>query len=124
VIDQQPWTSAGEKPTPEDSVMKKMLFPILGTLVVGLCIASVVRAEEVRGGTVKDGGGQPQEATTVKSSKSNSSDRLGGTGGGSPAEATTVKSSKSNSSERLGGTGGGSPAEATTVKGSKSNSDN
>ena len=104
--------------------MKKMLFPILGTLVVGLCIASVVRAEEVRGGTVKDGGGQPQEATTVKSSKSNSQDRLGGTGGGSPAEATTVKSSKSNSSDRLGGTGGGSPAEATTVKGSKSNSDN
>ena len=37
-------------------------------------------------------------ATTVKSGKSNSSDRLGNEGGGS-ADATTVKSSKSNSSE-------------------------
>jgi hypothetical protein len=36
-----------------------------------------------------------------------------------PVEATTIKSSKSNSSEREQ-----TPVEATTVKGSKSNSDN
>jgi hypothetical protein len=65
-----------------------------------------------------------QRATTVKSSKSNSSDRIvlpkSTTG---VARATTVKSSKSNSSDRFvlpkGTTGW---ARATTVKSSKSNS--
>ena len=48
------------------------------------------------------------QATTVKSSKSNTSDRMGGGGGGKGAagRATTVKSSKSNSSDRMGGSGG------------------
>jgi hypothetical protein len=54
-------------------------------------------------------------ATTVKSSKSNTSDRMGGGGGGkgaAAAKATTVKSSKSNGSERMGGGGGGKGAGA------------
>jgi len=39
--------------------------------------------------------------TTIKSSKSNTSDRMGGGGGKSAAaRATTVKSSKSNTSDR------------------------
>jgi hypothetical protein len=46
--------------------------------------------------------------TTVKSSKSNTSDRMGGGGGGKGAAGVTaVKSSKSNSSDRMGGGGGG-----------------
>ena len=46
-------------------------------------------------------------ATTVKSSKSNTSDRMEGGGGGrGAARATTVKSSKSNTSDRMGGGGG------------------
>ena len=49
--------------------------------------------------------------TTVKSSKSNTSDRFGGPPRGPQARATTVKSSKSNSSDRV-----------TSVRGSKSNS--
>ena len=62
-------------------------------------------------------------ATTVKGSKSNSSDRMGGGGGkGAAARATTVKSSKSNTSDRMGGGGGKrAAARATTVKSSKSN---
>jgi uncharacterized protein YdeI (BOF family) len=54
------------------------------------------------------GSGDPGRLTTVKSSKSNTSDRMGGGGGGKggAAKATTVKSSKSNSSERMGGGGG------------------
>lgn len=65
-------------------------------------------------------GGSVVEETTVKSGKSNSSDRSSTNAGGSAAQGTTVKSSKSNSSERSGG----NTAEGTTVKGSKSNSDN
>jgi hypothetical protein len=49
--------------------------------------------------------------TAVKSSKSNSSDRMGGGGGGKGAAGVTaVKSSKSNSSDRMGGGGGGKGA--------------
>jgi hypothetical protein len=51
------------------------------------------------------------EATTVKSSKSNSSERAG-TSGSASGDRGTVKSSKSNSSER------------TTVNSGKSNADN
>jgi hypothetical protein len=40
-------------------------------------------------------------ATTVKSSKSNTSDRMGGAGGHGVLRATTVKSSKSNTSDRI-----------------------
>jgi hypothetical protein len=77
--------------------MKKVLFPILGTIVAGMCIAGVVQADDMRGGTVKGRGEQPQEATTVKSSKSNSSERLGGTGGVStPAKTSNLNLSKSN----------------------------
>ncbi len=51
-------------------------------------------------------GAQNERATTVKSSKSNTSDRMGGGGGKGSARATTVKSSKSNTSDRMGGGGG------------------
>jgi hypothetical protein len=50
-----------------------------------------------------------KRATTVKSSKSNTSDRMGGGGGKGTARATTVKSSKSNTSDRMGG-GRGAPS--------------
>jgi len=56
--------------------------------------------------------GAAAEASTVKSSKSNSSERAGASGAPS-AERGTVKSSKSNGSDR-----------GTTIKGSKSNGDN
>jgi hypothetical protein len=69
---------------------------------------------------------EAQAATTIKSSKSNSSDRKRKgikAGSGPAARATTVKSSKSNTSDRMGGGGGkGSAGRATTVKSSKSNS--
>jgi len=48
--------------------------------------------------------------TTVKSSKSNTSDRMGGGSGHGALRATTVKSSKSNTSDRIhdrGGVGAG-----------------
>jgi len=69
-------------------------------------------------------GGNATDSTTVKSSKSNSSDRSGGNAGGGAAAGTTVKGSKSNSSERSGGNPGEGPAEGTTVRSGKSNSDN
>ena len=62
-----------------------------------------------------------EAATTVKSSKSNTSDRMGGGGGKGKAGRTTVKSSKSNTSDRMGGGGGKGKAGRTTVKSSKSN---
>jgi len=49
---------------------------------------------------------QAAQASTVKGSKSNTSDRMGGGGGKGTAQATTVKSSKSNTSDRMGGGGG------------------
>lgn len=79
------------------------------------------------GGRVKDGTcvlpegpPQPAEATTVKSSKSNSSERTGDTGGGSPqpAGSANLNLSKSNIN-RTGDTP--QPAEATTIKTTKSN---
>jgi hypothetical protein len=54
---------------------------------------------------------QSYAETTVKSSKSNTSDRMGGGGGGKGAAGlTTVKSGKSNTSDRMGGGGGGKGA--------------
>jgi hypothetical protein len=64
-------------------------------------------------GEMPGGGGEAVQGTTVKSGKSNSSERIPGDGG--DERATTVKGSKSNSSERAVGEPG------TTVKGSKSN---
>ena len=63
------------------------------------------------------------QATTVKSSKSNQSERMGGgKGAGSAAKATTVKSSKSNTSDRLGSTKGSSgPAKVLNLNSSRSN---
>lgn len=61
-------------------------------------------------------GGSMDAATTVKSSKSNSSERTGGTG----AADGTVKGSKSNTSERGKPVAAGS--DASTVKSGKSNS--
>jgi len=55
--------------------------------------------------TPKTVGARTAGATTVKSSKSNTSDRMGGGGGRNAARATTVKSSKSNTSDRIGGPG-------------------
>jgi hypothetical protein len=86
-----------------------------------------------KGGSAEPGNlaGATFAGTTVRSGKSNSSDRVGPAGentdeGGSADRASTVKSSKSNSSERVGPAGGskdegGTAGQATTVKGSKSN---
>jgi hypothetical protein len=71
----------------------------------------------------QSGAGSTERATTVKSSKSNTSDRIGGGGGGgqgSTAKTTTVKSSKSNTSDRMGGGGGSKPAK-TNLNSSRSN---
>ncbi len=66
-------------------------------------------------------------ATSVKSSKSNSSDRAAtphGTADPAPAPAKAVKPAKSNSSDRTANTGtkDPTPAESTSVKSAKSNS--
>jgi hypothetical protein len=54
---------------------------------------------------------QTYAETTVKSSKSNTSDRMGGGGGGKGAAGmATVKSGKANTSDRMGGGGGGKGA--------------
>lgn len=58
-----------------------------------------------------------QAATTVKSSKSNTSDRMGGGGGKKAAGRTTVKSSKSNTSDRMGGGGGKGQASRSGLPG-------
>ena len=68
--------------------------------------------------------GAAHAESSVKSSKSNTSDRMGGGGGGGPkaTRTTTVKSSKSNTSDRMGGGGGGGgPAKAINLNSSKSN---
>lgn len=70
------------------------------------------------------------EPTTVKGSKSNTSERQSqATPGPAPAEETSVKSGKSNSDNReaepaptLTPVSTPAPAEGTTVKSSKSNS--
>ena len=58
---------------------------------------------------VKDPKGEPAEATTVKSSKSNSSERnsstTSGAGNPSPNDAITIRSSKSNCFIQEGGQG-------------------
>jgi hypothetical protein len=61
------------------------------------------------------------EPTTVKSSKSNSSERMGG--GGGHGRSAKVKISKSNNSERMGGGGGVShgPAGVINLNSSRSN---
>ena len=66
------------------------------------------------------------EPVTVKSSKSNTSDRMGGGGGtqgaGGAARTTTVKSSKSNTSDRMGGGGGVRAGGALDLNSSRSDS--
>jgi len=63
------------------------------------------RSNIARTKTPRPAGGTKARATTVKSSKSNTSDRMGGGGGRGTTRATTVKSSKSNTSDRIGGPG-------------------
>lgn len=96
--------------------MKKLHAFVVAVLIA--CPALSVAGEG--GGS----GGNAVESTTVKGSKSNSSERSSGNAGASGSEATTVKGSKSNTSDRTGGSAGEGAAEGTTVKGSKSNSDN
>jgi hypothetical protein len=60
-------------------------------------------------------------ATTVKSSKSNASDRAGQTTPRGTAKATTVKSSKSNQSDRAGSVKGSSAPAGTNLNSSRSN---
>jgi hypothetical protein len=62
-----------------------------------------------------------QAATTVRGSKSNSSDRMGG--GGGHGQTKKVKSIKSNSSDRMGGgggvRGGGAPTNSINLNSSR-----
>ena len=85
-------------------------------LVLSVACPTLSFADEGR-----SAGGSAAESTTVKSGKSNSSERSGGNAAPGAVQGTTVKSSKSNSNERSGGNAGGS-VEGTTVKSSKSNS--
>ena len=76
---------------------RKFLIPTLAIAFLAAPLAISGDAAQAEGAT---------RATTVKSSKSNTSDRMGGGGGKGTARATTVKSSKSNTSDRMGGGGG------------------
>ena len=69
------------------------------------------------------GGSGAAKTTTVKSSKSNTSDRKGQTTEPSgAAKTTTVKSSKSNTSDRKGSAAGATgPAKAINLNSSRSN---
>ncbi|MEA2950632.1 MAG: hypothetical protein QOJ96_152 [Alphaproteobacteria bacterium] len=62
----------------------------------------------------------PAQSTSVKSSKSNSSDRTG-QAATAAAKTTTVKSSKSNTSDRKGKTDSSGPANKTNLNSSRSN---
>jgi hypothetical protein len=90
--------------------MKKRIVLLLAVSMSCPALGFAADAEP-KGGKVDAAG------STVKSSKSNSSERAGAAG--TDAAATTVKGSKSNSSER---TGGAAADSATTVKSGKSNS--
>jgi len=84
---------------------RSFALPFLATIFL---VAPVALPTSFAPATAPGFSGSAQAGTTVKSSKSNTSDRMGG-GGGSKgtARTTTVKSSKSNSSDRMGGGGGG-----------------
>jgi len=92
----------------EDSMPRtKLIWLFAATMLVAFGVASAAQAEPV---------------TNVKGSRSNTSEKTQTTqpGGGGPANATTVKSSHSNStSERQGQPGGtqSGGASATTGKG-------
>jgi hypothetical protein len=108
---------------PQEEAMSRALTAALAAVCLAFGPQAMAQFTIGPGGFGSDG---TARSTTVKSSKSNTSDRMGGGGGGKGAagRATTVKSSKSNSSDRMGGGGGGKGAagRATTVKSSKSNS--
>ena len=92
-----------------------MTIHTFGALVVIVALAyagtfsSPALAQFSAPGFGGSGPGTTAKTTTVKSSKSNTSDRMGGGGGKGTAKTKTVKSSKSNSSDRMGGGGGGGP---------------
>jgi hypothetical protein len=65
------------------------------------------RSNIYRGATPKGTTGADAKRTTVKSSKSNSSDRMGGGGGGKGAAGVTT--------DRMGGGGGGKGAAGVTT---------
>ena len=110
---------------------RKVLIPLLATAFLaapafapaampGLSTAhAVTNLNSSRSNIYRTKTRKAVRATTVKGSKSNSSDRVnlnssksnafrmgGGGGKGAAARATTVKSSKSNTSDRMGGGGG------------------
>ena len=105
----------------EDSMSGKFLIPLLATAflavpafaptaglsgsVLAVTNLNTSRSNIARTKTPKTVGATTARATTVKSSKSNTSDRMDGGGGRNAARATTVKSSKSNTSDRIGGPG-------------------
>jgi hypothetical protein len=92
--------------------MSKILIIILAAACV-LAFQPQLRAQS----GYEDTAPAAAKTTTVKSSKSNSSDRKGNPSAG-PAKATNLNSSRSN---RKRTSAGGSAARATTVKSSKSN---
>jgi hypothetical protein len=108
-------------PQGEDSRSGKFLIPLLATAFLAapafaptaalsdsaLAVTNLntSRSNIARTKTPRAVGGTKARATTVKSSKSNTSDRMGGGGGRSTTRATTVKSSKSNTSDRIGDPG-------------------
>jgi hypothetical protein len=85
-------------------MIAKNIICALGVVAVFAMAISFAEAQSGMANTserMSGGGGKGQagRATTVKSSKSNTSDRMGGGGGGKAAKTTTVKSSKSNTSD-------------------------
>jgi hypothetical protein len=82
-------------------------------LTVALMASSVAFATQSYAQTLPFGGisaGPAERTTTVKSSKSNTSDRMGGGGGGKGAAQLKLAPERPVRSQRMGGGGGGKGA--------------
>jgi hypothetical protein len=104
----------------EDAMYRSILIPLSAGVILVAFAPQAMAQFNIGPGAFEFPGAA--SSTTIKGSKSNTSDRMGGGGGGGPrsaAKTTTVKSSKSNTSDRMGGGGGRSPAR--NLNSSKSN---
>jgi hypothetical protein len=95
---------------------RKVLIPLFAAVFFAAPVLTATAATTVKGtksnASEKVGGGKPKatRATTVHGSKSNADNKVGSGKPRGAARATTVKGTKSNSGYRMGGGGGGKGA--------------